>query len=196
MSINYTTFNKINVIDTCAIWNLLSSNMLYSLSIEIKCFFSLTKFVEYECIHKSRKNPSEEEVLLQIKLRNEIKKGKFLCHSLSISDIQDIEILQLRKSLGIGELSSIAFARKINQSFLTDDQKGRKFAKEILGNDRVQTTPHLLGYLVYERKIIDGEIDQIIIDHKKFSKPLEPHFRTAHNEALRIRLMTNTPKAN
>lgn len=95
----------------------------------------------------------------------------------------------MRKSLGIGELSSIAFARKINQCFLTDDQKGRKFAATILGSDRVQTTPQLLGYLVYDRRIIDGELEQIIKDHKEYGRPLETYFRNVHDEALRIRLM-------
>ncbi len=81
MNINLTTFNRINVIDTCSIWNLISCNKLYKLALDIKCFFSLTKFVEYECIYKPRKNSSEPELFLQSKLRSEIDKGKFLSHS-------------------------------------------------------------------------------------------------------------------
>lgn len=191
MSIDLTRFNKINVIDTCSIWNIISSDKLYLLALEIRCFFSLTKFVEYECLYKPRKNPIAFEILLQKKLKDEIIKGKFESHSLSIADIQDAQILALRKSIGIGELSSIAFARKINQNFLTDDQKGRKLAISILGNEKVQTTPQLLGYLVFDRRIIDGELEQIIKDHNEYSRPLERHFRYVHDEALRIRLMTN-----
>jgi len=50
--------------------------------------------------------------------------------------------------LGIGGLSSIAFSKKINQSFLTDDQNARKIAKEILRDDKIQTTPHIVGWFV------------------------------------------------
>jgi hypothetical protein len=88
----------------------------------------------------------------------------------------------------MGELSSIAFAKKINQYFLTDDQPARKLAEAILGTDKVQTTPHLIGYLFFHRHFIDEDLETIIQEHKGFKRPLEPYFREAYFEALRIRL--------
>ncbi len=189
MNINLTQFNNINVIDTCAIWNIISCPLFFDRAIQNKCFFSMTQFVEYESLIKTRSNPTASELRIQNVLRTEIRKGSFKIHPITIADIQDSDIVKSRKSLGIGELSSIAFARKISQCFLTDDQPARRFASTILGNEKVQTTPHLLGYLIFQRIIIDGELDQIIKDHNAFDRPLEKFFREVYNEALRIRLL-------
>jgi predicted nucleic acid-binding protein len=190
MTINITIFSKINVIDTCAIWNLISCNLFYSRAIESQCFFSLTRFVEYECLLKKRHAPTASELQMQGRLRQELAKGKFRVHTLSVADIQDIQILDLRKKLGMGELSSIAFAKKINQCFLTDDQPARRFASPILGNDKVQTVPQLLGFLIYKRIITDGEVDEIIKDHSACGRTLEQYFREVKKEALRIMLQS------
>lgn len=190
MNIDLTVFNKVNIIDTCSIWNIISCTFFYSRALDHKCHFSITKFVEYECLFKARKNPSSAEQLVQERFRKEFNKGKFQSHGISISDLQDPDIVNLRKKIGMGELSSIAFARKINQCFLTDDQKGRRLASELLGAKRVQTTPHLLGHLIYLRVIIESEVDQLIKDHNDCERPLERFFREVQREALKIRFMT------
>lgn len=188
MRINIKIFNKINIIDSCAIWNILSCNIVYTAAIANGLHFSFTKFVEYECLVRQRSSPSQSDLSLQARLREQLTKGNFKSHSISISDIQEIDILTSRKRLGLGELSSIVFAKKIGQSFLTDDQKARTLASTILGKEKVQTTPHLLGYLFHERHIIDGDLEQIINDHKAHDRPLEPYFRQVYEEALQIRL--------
>jgi hypothetical protein len=86
-------------------------------------------------------------------------------------------------------LSSIAFAKKISQAFLTDDLAARKFAAAALGADRVQTTPQLFGHLVYKRLILESEVSEVITNHKRVGRPLEPYLREASNEAFRLQLM-------
>lgn len=147
--------------------------------------------MEYECLGKPRHNPSKTELAMQAKLRMELVKGKFSSHNLSLSDIQDVSILRARKNLGLGELSSIAFAKKINQNFLTDDQNARKLASQVLGGASVQTTPQLFGHLIFKGSILEVEVEEIIAEHKESGRPLEKYFRYFYEEAMRIRLMTS-----
>jgi len=189
MNIDITKFEKLNIIDTCSIDNLLSSETLYRAALGANCIFCYTKFVEYEMLYKTRTKVNENSLKLQDKLKAETISKKFECHSLSIDDLQEIEILEKRKKLGGGELSSIAFAKKINQCFMTDDSKARKLGQSVLGPDRVQTTPHLLGWLFYIRDLIDGDFSSIITEHKSFSRPLSDYFEEAYHESLRINSM-------
>jgi hypothetical protein len=97
--------------------------------------------------------------------------------------------------LGLGELSSIAFAQKTGLSFLTDDKAARKFGGEILGNQRVQTTPHLVGFLFYSRFLVDGDLALIIEQHNtsvahRWGK-LDEFFKSVYNESMRLRLLMN-----
>nr|WP_320057859.1 hypothetical protein [uncultured Bacteroides sp.] len=192
MTINITNFNTFNVIDTCAIDNLLSSNTLYIASINSSCKYCYTKFVEYEMFFKERKTLTPSTEYLKQRLVEETKLKNFECFGLSIDDLQDIEIMEKRKKLGIGELSSIAFARKINQSFMTDDQGARKLAAETIGSTRVQTTPHLLGWLFYNRTLIDSDISVIIKEHEENNRTLRRFLEDAYIESQRIRLMENS----
>jgi len=189
MNIDITEFNKINVIDTCAIDNLLSSATLYRAARSSNCSFCYTKFVEYEMLYKSRRILDDKSKELQQKLKDETSARRFECHNLSIDDLQEIEILEKRKRLGGGELSSIAFAKKINQNFMTDDSKARKLGISILGKKRVQTTPHLVGWLFYNRELIDSDFSVIISEHLAFNRPLSQYFEEAYHESLRIRSM-------
>lgn len=189
MNIDITKFQKLNIIDTCSIDNLLSSETLYRAAKNANCNFCYTKFVEYEMLYKSRKSISENSQKLQRKLKEETISKKFECHSLSINDLQEIEILEKRKKLGGGELSSIAFAKKINQCFMTDDSQARKLGQSVLGNNRVQTTPHLLGWLFYIRDLIDSDFLTIIEEHESFLRPLSKYFKEAYHESLRIKSM-------
>lgn len=189
MNIDITKFNKINVIDTCAIDNLLSSATLYHAARTSNCSFCYTKFVEYEMLYKSREKLDEKSKELQQKLKDETSAKRFECHNLSIDDLQEIEILEKRKRLGGGELSSIAFAKKINQNFMTDDSKARKLGISVLGNKRVQTTPHLVGWLFYNRELIDSDFSVIISEHQEYNRPLTQYFEEAYHESLRIRSM-------
>ncbi len=75
-------------------------------------FWCYTSFVEYEVFYKPVKKETPIIIKQRQQLREETRKKRFRCEHLSISDLQEIEILENRKKLGKGELSSIAFARK------------------------------------------------------------------------------------
>lgn len=189
MNIDITKFQKINVIDSCSIDNLLSSATLYRAAKSSNCSFCYTKFVEYEVLYKTRKKLDKKSKKLQQKLKIETKANRFECHNLSIDDLQEVEILEQRKRLGGGELSSIAFAKKINQSFMTDDSKARKLGVSVLGVKRVQTTPHLVGWLFYIRELTDTDFSIIISEHQEYNRPLSKYFKEAYHESLRIKSM-------
>jgi len=193
MAIDPSCFELNNVADTCAVWNVLSSIVLYSRASSAGCRFCLTHFVHYECLFKPRTNPTKEELDLQDRLRQERGKGSFKSYHLDIEDLQDIIILESRRRLSKGELSSIAFAKKTRQAFLTDDQKARSLAWQVLNRAMVQTTPHLFGWLCFNNYLGDSDKDRIIQEHIKFNRPLAPYFGEMYHEALRCRLMSNCP---
>lgn len=187
MNIDITVCNKVNMIDSCSLWNVLSSLVVYSVVIENKFTFAITGFVEYECLYKPRTTINKKDTELQLKLKNEIKNGNVTCHNLTIEDLQDDIVLKNRNRIGIGELSSIAFARKVSISFLTDDQNARKLAINILGKKYVQTTPLILGWLFYNNLLSEGDIDVIVKSHNEHNRPLEKYFRQVHSESLRLK---------
>lgn len=191
MAIDLSNFERLNVADTCSVWNVLSSSVLFHAAIEMKCNFSVTAFVNYECLYKPRTSQSNEEEALKAKLWEQQKRNHFQVYHLSIEDLQDIEILGKRKALGKGELSSIAFARRTNQAFLTDDQGARKLAAEIVGPKMVQTTPHLFGWLIFSQRLSDSDKDKIIGEHESFNRPLKPFFEQVYYDALQYRLTAN-----
>lgn len=191
MTIDITRCIKVNIADSCAVNNLLSSLLLFSSLDNNNFFFSITKYVEYECLYKERSILTTTDAELQKRLIRHQKNKKFTSHGISIADLQDASILKHSQQLGIGELSSIAFSKKINQAFLTDDQKARRIAKYILGEGMVQTTPLIVGWLFYEAIFSDGDLNTLITEHVSFSRPLEKYFRIVYQEACRIRSMAN-----
>lgn len=189
MTIDIAKFNKINVIDSCAIWNVLSCDLFFLRAFEYQCNFIVTGYVEYECLVKARAVPSKMDDEIKTKFRRLLTSGKFSRQTLTIEDIQEVEVMRASKKLGRGELASIAYAKKIGQSVLTDDRKARTYAKEILGSDRAQTTPHLFGHLILKNLITETEVEGIIQDHNACGRPLEKYFRECFLYALQIRLM-------
>lgn len=187
MTIDPSQFHKLNVTDTCAIWNILSSKLLYMATKAAGCSFCCTNFVYYECLHKPRKTYTQEDIELQNRLRQAIQNGEFKTCHLELEDLQEIEILQKRKNLGKGELASIAFAKKTSQAFLTDDTKARKLAKEVMARQFVQTTPHLLGWLFFTNFLSDRDLQPIINEHKQHNRPLSQCFTEMYNRALDYR---------
>ena len=189
MSIDPSRFCSLNVADTCAVWNVLSSVLLYQTARQAGCSFCCTVFVEYECLHKPRKKPSAEDDELRRRLQRARDNGAFTAHSLDIADLQNVALLENRKRLSKGELSAIAFAMKTCQAFLTDDGAARKLAEGVMERGMVQTTPHLFGWLVFTQRLSDGEKDIVIGQHAGAGRPLGEQFATAYREALRCRLM-------
>jgi hypothetical protein len=193
MAIDCTRFTQISVIDTCSIWNILSSRKLTEATRAAKRYFTATSYVYYEALYKPRSVVREEDMVLQERLRSEKnnEKGKqlFGSCSLDISDLQQVDILDKRMRLGKGELSSIAFAKKAGLGFMTDDQKARKLSGEFIDSDNVHTTPQLFGWLFFNGCLVDADKDDIIREHEHYSRPLVNFFEEMYNEALRCRLM-------
>lgn len=189
MPFNPSNFIKLNVADTCSIWNIVSSKVLLNAAKSAKCTFCCTAFVQYECFGKPRKSISEKEKELRSLLKREQLQGQFTAYHLELEDLLDIEVLQDRMNLGKGELSSIAFARRTKQGFLTDDQGARKLAETALSEKQIQTTPQLFGWLIYEQFLTDGDKNTVIEQHTNFGRPLKKYFEIMYECALEKRLM-------
>jgi hypothetical protein len=187
MAIDPSTFHLINVADTCSVWNVLSSLRLHGSAKEAGCEFCITNFVRYECLVKPRKTNGAAEHELTSRLKHERSRGGFVAHSCDIRDLQAIKLLESRRRLGKGELSSIAFAMKIGQAVITDDQKARALAQDS-GHSLTQTTPHLFAWLLFKGRVGDSDRGTVINQHKAMGRPLAPHFETAYSMALQCRL--------
>jgi len=190
MTVDVSRFHLLNVTDTCSIWNILSSRVLYRAAQAANCSFCCTTFVLYECLYKRRSTVVESDRELKARMKQEHDDNRIMACDLDVADLQAVEILENRQKLSKGELSSIVFAKKTQQAFMTDDKKARKLAQTELAADRVQTTPHLLGWLLFERRITDGDKDEIIKQHEELDRPLAEHFETIYLEALRCLMMT------
>ena len=69
-------------------------------------------------------------------------------YSIEIDDLNDVEVLRRRQPVK-GELSSMVFAKKpVRRSSLTIRQLGSSQVG-YLEDDRIQTTPHLFGWLIF-----------------------------------------------
>ncbi len=112
MAVDPSKFCLLNVADTCAIWNVLSSQLLYSVARVAGCEFCCTSFVRYECLSKPRKNHDHGDQELQRRLKTKLQQNEIKSYSIEIADLQDVMVLESRKRVSKGELSSIAFAKK------------------------------------------------------------------------------------
>ncbi len=191
ISVNIREFYLYNIIDSCSISNLLSSGKLYAAAIDSGCNFYCTCFVLYECLYKNPKNENPILPEFRGRLKAAILQGNFKKHDISVEDLQEVEILLKRKKLSKGELSSMIFANKTGQAFMTDDRKARLIASQYLNCNMVQTTPHLFGWLFYNGILLDGDKSIILEDHVKMERPLAKHFEAMYLEALQLRLASN-----
>ena len=194
MPIDPSKFHLTNVVDTCAVWNVLSSRRLYSVARQACCSFCCTWFIRYECLDKprSRMSPAEED--LRDRLRQAIDRHEIIVCPLEVDDLLEVEALEQRKRLGKGELSVMVLAKKLGQGVLTDDQKARRLAETALNGIPVQTTPHLLGWLIFTGRLTDVDKDEIIAEHRAVKRPLTEYFEEAYREALRCRQMESSRK--
>jgi predicted nucleic acid-binding protein len=193
MEIDPSSFHPVNVTDTCAVWNVLSSLRLYAAAKAAGCDFCMTAFVYYECLIKKRGEPKETDKTLMERLRRAQRDGAFVAHASTIADLQRVAQLEQRKKLGKGELSSIAFAMKIGQAVMTDDQRARRLAHEV-GHAPVQTTPHLFGWLFFAGKLVEADKGAIIQQHVEMGQILKPHLERAYGMAMNAIMMKATPK--
>jgi hypothetical protein len=105
-----------------------------------------------------------------------------------LADLLEIGFLENRNRLSRGEITSIAFAKETQQAFLTDDQRARKLASQIMDPSLVQTTPQLFGWLYFTNLLFDSDKAAIISEHQAFRRPLAPHFEAMYAKALEYRL--------
>lgn len=192
MPVDVRTFALTNAIDTCAIWNFLSSGRLVSAALGRKRWFVVAGYVRYEALERPRTNPEQSELELQIRFRDRLHKGQgFSSQSVSLADLQAVASLPGIVRLGGGEIAALALALKMRVGFMTDDQKARTKSVEV-GAGTAHTTPHLLGWLIYDGALGDSDVDPIIAEHEecipKKNGQLSKFFKDAYNEACRCRL--------
>lgn len=196
MAIDPTYFHPYNVTDTCSVWNVLSSKTLYGVACDANCHFVCTAYVIYECLLKPRKESSPADETLKKRLLRERKEGRFQEFHLSLDEIAELTILEWRRNLGKGELSSVAFAKRHRQAFMTDDRKAKRLASEVCDDRMVQTTPHLLGWLFYTARLLDPDLLHIIQEHEDVNRPLAKYFREMYHRALEYRARDATQGDN
>jgi hypothetical protein len=190
MTRNVAEFEKLNVVDTCSLWNILASRILSVTAEAVGVKLCSTTFVRYECLHKPGP-PRPERQELQKRLRGRVASGSIQFHPIDIEDLQELEILQNRKRVSVGELSVIIFARKTRQAVLTDDIGAQKLARKELGAALVQSTPHLFAWLYFNSHMNDSDKDQIVTDLQALGRSLHPHLNAYHTEAQRCRALAN-----
>jgi hypothetical protein len=194
--IDHSRFDLLNVTDTCSIWNVLASRALLTAAQSARVSFCLTKFVQYECLHKPG-HIRPERIELQRRLRHEVQSGRVVACSIDLEDLQDVDALEKRKSVSKGELSSMVFARKTKQAFMTDDGKAAKLARTMMPVEKVQTTSHLLGWLYFTGRLLDRDKETILAELVQLNRNLRNQVEAAYTEALRCRLIAQaTPNPN
>ena len=192
MRIDVTAFAQTTAIDTCAIWNVLSSARLTVGAHGKQRWFVVADYVRYEALDSPRTDPEPGEIELQNKFRDRLQKQQgFSSLSVSLDDLQAVANMPIVSRLGQGEIAALALARKMRIGFMTDDQKARSGADEA-GAGPAHTTPHLLGWLIYDGGLGDSDVGVIIAEHEasvpKKNGQLTRYFRAAYEEACSRRL--------
>lgn len=165
---------------------MLSSSLLWSRAKNTGVTVCCTQFVKYECLHKpGQARPERTE--MQKRVRREIECGNLMCCNIELEDLQDVQVLSARKKVSTGELSSMVFAKRTRQAFLSDDSKARKLAGTIMEKEFIQSTPHLVGWLYFQGKLQDSDKDKIVADLRQLNRSLQPHLDNAYEEGCRCR---------
>lgn len=188
MAIDPTSFSAASVVDTCSIWNILSSRTLCRATFSANRSFCITPMVLYECLYKPRSTVTPQQEELKNRLVAARNQQKFPIQKCELEDL--ISVMQSApRRLGSGELSCIAAAYRIRSiAFMTEDKAARKFAVNTLGIS-IETTPKLYAWLHFHRHLIDDDHRKVIQEHESFeSRPLTQFFNQAYEEAQRCRL--------
>ena len=184
----YATFMLLNVTDTCALWNILGSALLYRASRNARVSISSTQFVHYECFHKRGGN-SREWQELRNRLRERMKNGEIRFWDIDLEDLHELAALEERTAMSKGELSSIVFAKRTAQSFLSDDGQAKKLARLVLAESAIQDTPHLCAWLCIHDAIHESDEQTIRAELAALNRALEPHLHNAFLKALEYKLI-------
>jgi predicted nucleic acid-binding protein len=189
MAFDPREFSRHVVVDTCAVWNVLSAMKIAQAAVNAGVRFSVTQMVEFECLVKSRRHARPEDLELQRRLREQKGRGRFATVQCSLDAL--VTVSQAAPiGLSSGELSSIAVAMSSSGlTFMTDEKQARHHARERL-ELHVETTPRLYGWLHYRRELLDADHPAIISDHERHERrPLTKFFDEAYESALQYRLM-------
>jgi hypothetical protein len=179
-------FRLLNVGDTCSLWNLLASPVLYVTARAAGVRVCCTNFVIYECLHK-RSQHWPERLELQKRLKSRLADGSITPYSIELEDLQQVDVLRSRRKLSIGELSVLVFAGKTQQAMLTDDKGAQKLALTHLTADAVQSTPHLIAWLYFTSLLADADVAQVKEELRRLARNLDPHFDNFYREAQQCR---------
>lgn len=188
--IDISKFEKLNVADTCSLWNILASRVLYSTAESAGVRLCSTSFVQYECLYKRARRSWPERDELQKRLQTKVAAGKITFHAIEIEDLQEVEVLENRRRLSTGELSVIVFAKKTRQAVLTDDVGAQNLARAELGASLVQSTAHLFAWLYFNSQMGDSDKEQIQADLHGLCRSLK-QLDGLHAEAQRCRALVS-----
>lgn len=184
----YATFMLLNVTDTCSLWNILGSTILSRAARRARISFSSTQYVYYECFYKRGENPPER-LELQSRLRELIEKKEIGFWDIDLEDLQELAALEERKAISKGELSSIVFAKRTAQCFLSDDRQAKKLARTVLAESAIHDTPHLCAWLCIHDAIHESDEQTIRAELAALNRALDPHLHNAFLKALEYKLM-------
>lgn len=181
-------FPNMLVVDTCSVWNMLSSRSLSSAAFSSKRIFCITPMVVYECLYKKRKiTPEADEMIGRLMVAR--GNGSFPVQECSLEDLVQVSNMAPSR-LSSGELSCIAMAHKISTvAVMTDERLARSFAEKKLSLV-VETTPRLYGWLHFHQLLSDSDHQNVINEHERYEKrPLTKFFNDTYEMALQYRLM-------
>jgi hypothetical protein len=187
----------VSAIDTCAIWNLFSSPRLLGGALTKGRWFVVASYVRYEAIEKRRSRPTAADLAMQQEFSSRLAKQRgFSGDSITVTDLAAVASMTESRKLGRGELAALALVRKLRAAIMTDDRAARK-AAPIAGVACAHTTPQLLGWLLYEGVLTDGDVADVIAEHEgrvgENRGRLTAFFRRIHLEACRCRLLRDRP---
>lgn len=186
-------FTQLVIVDTCSVWNVLSTERLFRAANAAKVTFCITPMVLYECLNKPRKSITPEMKTLIQRLISSRRNGNFQLQSCDLDDLLAVT-RRAPAALSSGELSCIATAYKITTfAVMTDERQARQYSEQKL-NLRVETTPKLYGWLHFHRHLVDSDHKAVIAEHELYERrPLSKFFHEAYESALQYQLMGREP---
>jgi hypothetical protein len=197
ITVDVREFAHTSAIDTCSIWNLFSSPRLLGAALRMGRWFLVAGYVRYEALEKPRTRPSSAELVMQDHFRQCLAgRQGFDEQRITLDDLQAVAAVRETHRLGRGEVAALALARKFRSAVLTEDQRARAAAPKV-GVGPAQTTPQLLGWLIYRGELTDGDVSVVISEHEarigENRGRLTVHLRRIHAEAYRCRLLRDGP---
>lgn len=118
---------------------------------------------------------------------------------MTLDDLQAVATLPEVRKLGRGEVAALALARKLRSAILTEDRGARRAAPHV-GVETAHTTPQLLGWLLYEGELTDGDMSVVISEHEARIAAnrgrLTVYLRRIYVEACRCRLLRDGAQAD